>query len=117
MIPTYAAEGGKRTRSFTLAAIQRMEEKNLVYVRRNRKGVVTRAHFRTPDGGNPLASVCRMGQKYSAITGSETARWWEFREFLNHADRTWLRENVSKEEAERTLVSIFRAVSLSCITK
>ena len=113
-IPTYGPDG-RRTRSFSLEAIERLLARSLVTVRRNRKGVITRAHFRSPDGGHALLATCHMGQKYCVEGSSGPLHWWEFRDFLCREDRDWFRANESAD-IERYLQTIFRAVPLSCLT-
>src|SRR5438270_11528274 len=77
-IPTYASDG-RRIRSYSLPAIERLLSMSKVVVRRNRKGKIVSASFRPHDGASPLRGTCNMGQRYSMLVRVGDYRLWQHR--------------------------------------
>ena len=117
-VPTYAADG-RRLRSYSLSAIERLHKMSMVAVRRNRYGKIVAAFFRHSDGANPILCSAHTGTRYSDLVrvGPDT-RAWQLRGFIQRQDlEAVLGEKLAtKEELDLYVRRIFRAVPLSCIT-
>jgi len=119
-IPTYASDG-RRLRRYTLEAIERLEQLDLVAVQRNRKGRIVCAHFRPQDGANPISNAAHTGTRYSFEESlpSGCAAWTHRAlERDPRALATLFGESADdSDQAELFVRAIFRAVPLSCMKR
>jgi len=119
-IPTYSSEG-RRLRRYTLEAIERLEQLNLVAVQRNRRGRIVCAHFRGIDGANPIQNAPHSGTFYSSEETLPSGRSaWKHRGLVR--DRGALESLLGEapedlQEAEVLCAAIFQRVLVSCIAK
>lgn len=119
-VPTYAADG-RRLRSYTLEAIERLVKLDLVAVQRNRHGRIVLANFRPVDGANPIRTTAHLGTKYSFnehLPSGLTA--WKHRALLR--DERALAATLGEladdpADADLFIRRVFRAVPLSCLTQ
>lgn len=106
-VPTYSSDGS-RLRRYTLAAIERLEQLNLVAIQRNRKGKIVCAHFRNAEGANPIRTTAHVGSKYS------------YREKVGDGLFAWSLKGLpasEHEDADLFVRGIFRNVALSCMKR
>ena len=119
-VPTYAADG-RRLRSYTLEAIERLLQLDLIAVQRNRAGRIVTAHFRDGGGANPIRNSAHMGQNYSfeEMLPSGNSAWKHSDLFRDKRDRQTLYDDAYGDVAAIDLFvrGIFRAVPLSCMSR
>lgn len=119
-VPTYAVDG-RRLRSYTLEAIERLLQMDLVAVQRNRAGRIVTAHFRDGEGANPIRATAHLGTKYSFnqhLPSGRTA--WKYRALMR--DERALAASLGEiaddpVDADLFIRRVFRAVPLSCIKR
>jgi hypothetical protein len=114
-IQCFAADG-RRIRSYSPEAIERLREGGRVVVIRNRSGRVTSAHFCEIAGANPVSKTAHMGQHYSYQQSIGEARLWQHRPLISRVDRNELLDSMDHNQAENFIRGVFRAVPLSCLS-
>lgn len=119
-VPTYGSDG-RKLRSYSIEAIERLLSLSAIVVRRNRNGKIVCAHFRPQDGANPLLATCNMGQRYShrEHVGDAGARVWAHKRLIQRQDIEELTGIPldAPEDLDLYLRGIFRGVALSCMTQ
>ena len=111
-VATFAADGG-RLPDRSLSSITRLLSLSLVVVRRNFRGAIVRAHFRSVSGANPLRRSAHIGTRYSyqEHTGDDSAyRTWRHRRLVQSTA-------LDREQAELFVRAVFLEVPLSCMSR
>jgi hypothetical protein len=117
-IPTFGADG-RRLRSYSLPAVERLLSLSKVVVRRNRRGRITSACFRPTDGANPLRLTALMGTRYSYQQQLDEHRAWSHRRLIQRQDVEALmgEELLDEVEIDVYVRAVFRAVPLSVMRR
>jgi hypothetical protein len=79
LVPSFAADG-RRTRSYTLGACERLFSLDKVTAKRNARGEIRAIHFRDQDGGSALRAVATMGQRYSEFVQVGDVNLWQLKD-------------------------------------
>jgi hypothetical protein len=119
-IPTYRANG-KRLSDSSLERVERLLALKLVVARRDRHGRIRNIQFKWENGHlEPLRKTAHMGQHYSFplwIEGHRTGTW-DHKPLVRDErslEALFGEKPDNREEAERFVQAIFRAVPLSCL--
>jgi hypothetical protein len=109
LIPTYGADGARRSRDYSLASLLRMEAANTAILRRGRRGNVQCAYL-YEDSRVPIEARLRAGTRYSYQEQLDDGRkrWAHKRlPIIPHADAN----STCDEQAP------FLSVTLSCLRR
>jgi len=97
LVPAFSSDG-RRTRSYTLGACERLLEKDRVTAKRNARGEIRCIHFRCRavgdlDGGSALRAVATMGQRYSHFAQVGDVNLWQLKD-LDGAPQDYARVTI-----------------------
>ncbi len=118
LIRTYAASG-RRLSDSSPERVERLLALGFVVVRRNRRGAITLMQFKRDAQSGPIHKHAHMGQHYSFEEPLPSGYYaWKHRELVrDERDLQALfgEKPDDREEADRFVRAIFRAVPLSCL--
>jgi hypothetical protein len=120
LIRTYAANGRRLSDSSPERA-ERLIELGKVVARRDRRGRIRLIQFKHDCGAYPLQATAHMGTRYSYEEPLPSGHYaWKHRELVRDErslEALFGEKPDDREEADRFVRAIFRAVPLSCMTK
>lgn len=119
MIRTYAASG-TRLRDRSLESIETLETLGKVAVKRNKRGTITGAQFKSDNGANPLSKTAHMGQVYSYVQELPSGhKCWKHRALCqNMAIEALFGEPVEdRAELDKYVRAVYLNVALSVIVE